>query len=250
MARNLFAPERDRHVRRSGEDYIAPFLALLPQGIAWPREPDSVLYRTCRGLAKIWGFVDGRAADLLERESDPRQTSLGAWPFGGEDGLLDWWERAWGLPDPCFPSATSIGERQRMLVMVMTWLGAQSRAYFKRVAEWVGYTIEIKEFAPFMAGISQVGDTRHPPPDTPREDQNFRWYIGPAEQRFVWSVNVGQIGLTWFRSASGQAGVDPHLRLGIPEEIICLLNRWKPAHTVIVPDFSDLAFGGPLQGTP
>ena len=115
---------------------------------------------------------------------------------------------------------------------------------------WLGYTIEIKEFAPFMCGISQVGDTRTPPPVSPIEDQNFRWYIGPPEQRFVWTVNVGQIGLTWFRAASGQAGVDPHLQFTVPEELICLLTRWKPAHTILVPDFADLAFGGPLQGTP
>jgi uncharacterized protein YmfQ (DUF2313 family) len=240
MANIIAFPERDRHVRRSGTDYIEPLVSLLPQGLAWSREPDSVLMRVVKGLADIWGFVDGRAADLLERESDPRKTIE----------LLPEWERAWGLPDPCFPKATTIGERQRMLVMIMTWLGSQSRAYFKKVAEWVGYTIEIKEFAPFMCGISQVGDTRMPPPNSPIEKQNFRWYIGPAEQRFYWEVNVGQIGLTWFRSASGQAGVDPHLRLNVPQELICLLERWKPAHTFIVPDFSALAFGGPMQGTP
>jgi hypothetical protein len=32
-----------------------------PHGIAWPRNPDSVLQKTVKGLAKIWGYVDGRA---------------------------------------------------------------------------------------------------------------------------------------------------------------------------------------------
>jgi len=229
----------DRYVRRSGSDYAQQFLRLLPVGQAWPKEPGSILERVCRGLADYWGYVDGRAGDLLERESDPRKTIE----------LLPDWERAWGLPDPCFPSATTIGERQKMLVLFMTWLGGQSRNYFKKVAEFVGYTIEIKEFAPFMCGISRVGDTRTPPPDD-IEDQNFRWYIGPPEQRFYWEVSVGQVGLIWFRAAAGQAGVDPHLKFSIPTEFICLLNRWKPAQTYIVPDFSKLAFGGPLQGTP
>jgi uncharacterized protein YmfQ (DUF2313 family) len=233
-------PDRDRHIRRSGDDYAQQFLTLLPQGQAWPREPDSTLSRACDGLSQYWGFVDGRAADLLERESDPRQTIE----------ILPEWEKAWGLPDPCFPSATTIAERQLMLVLFMTWMGGQSRQYFKDVAEWVGYTIEIKEFAPFMCGVSQVGDTRMPPPASPITDQNFRWYIGPPEQRFVWTVNVGQVGLTWFRAASGQAGVDHHLEFSIPDELICLLTRWKPAHTFIVPDFSYLAYGGPMQGTP
>lgn len=225
---------RDRHVRRSGEDYFDRFMRLLPVGQAWPREPDGTLWRACRGLALYWGFIDGRAADLLERESDPRKTIE----------LLPDWERAWGLPDPCFPDATTIGERQRMLVLKMTWMGGQSRAYFEKVMQWLGFTINIKEFSPFMAGVSQAGDTR------PAPDENFRWYIGPPEMRFAWSANAGKMGLVWFRAGSGQAGVDPHLQFRPQQDLQCLLNRWKPAHTALVMDFSDLAFGDPMEGTP
>lgn len=226
--------DRDRHIRRTGDDYVQPLMDLLPIGLAWPREPTGVLYRTVRGLAQYWGFVDGRAADLLERESDPRKTVE----------ILPEWERAWGLPDPCFPSATTIAERQKMLVLYMTWMGGQSRDYFKQVMHFVGHDIRIKEMAPFMAGISRVGDTR------PEPTENFRWYIGPPEQRFAWTVETGQVGLTWFRAGSGQAGVDHHLKFSVPTELECLLNRWKPSHTFLTMDFSALAFGGPLQGTP
>jgi uncharacterized protein YmfQ (DUF2313 family) len=240
--------ERDRHVRRSGDDYSHSFLSLLPQGPAWPRALDSALVRAVFGLCNYWGFVDSRAGDLLEIESDPRTTVE----------LLGDWEKAWGLPDDCLPSASDIAARQRLLVLMMTWMGSQSREYFIELANWLGYDIFIKEFAPFMAGISQVGDTRTPPPSndtvfdsgTALDRQNHRWYIGPAEQRFVWQVNVGQIGLYWFRAGSGQAGVDHHLEFAVPTEIICLLDRWKPAHTTIIPDFSDLTNGGPMQGTP
>jgi uncharacterized protein YmfQ (DUF2313 family) len=236
---------RDRHIRRSGDDYTTALLSLLPQGQAWPRDPSSTLVGACDGLSQYWGYVDGRAGDLLERESDPRQTIE----------LLADWEKAWGLPDPCLPSATTIAERQRMLVLIMTWLGGQSRAYFQYVMNWLGYSITIQEFAPFMAGISRVGETRpttfdgggHVVIDT---SKNFRWYIAPPEIRFYWTIKVGQVGLTWFRAASGQAGVDHHLKLSVPQELQCLLERWKPAQTEIVMDFSSLAFGGPLQGTP
>jgi len=192
--------------------------------------------QTVNGLANYWGFVDGRAADLLARESDPRQTIE----------LLPDWERAWGLPDPCLPSATTIAERQRMLVLIMTYLGGRSRAYFEGVMEWLGYTIQIKEFAPFMAGVSQCGDTRNMFDNTGQ----FRWYIGPPELRFYCSIEVGQVGLTWFRAGSGQAGVDHHLEFSVPQELQCLLDRWKPAQTYLTMDFSLLAFGGPMQGTP
>jgi uncharacterized protein YmfQ (DUF2313 family) len=226
--------ERDRHIRRSGEDYFQAFLSLLPWGQAWPREPGGTLWRVCRGLALYWGFIDSRAADLLERESDPRKTLE----------LLPDWERAWGLPDPCFPDATTIGERQKMLVTKITWMGGQSRAYFEKIMNWLGFAITIREFSPFMAGVSQAGDTRFPP------DENFRWYIGPPEMRFVWTANAGKMGLVWFRAGAGQAGVDHHLELRPPQDLQCLLNRWKPAHTALALDFSELAFGSPMEGTP
>jgi uncharacterized protein YmfQ (DUF2313 family) len=227
----------DRHVRRSGDDYAQALLELLPHGQAWPRDPDSTLVQACLGLADYWGVVDGRAADLLERESDPRYTIE----------LLPDWERAWGLPDPCFPEAQSIGERQRMLVMKMTWMGGQSRAYFQKLMQWLGYgTVTIKEWAPFMAGVSRAGDTRNPNDPSGQ----YRWYIGPPEQRFCWSIEPGTVGLIWFRAGTGQAGVDHHLEFRVPQEMQCLLNRWKPAQTDLILDFSNLAAGGPMQGTP
>ena len=106
----------DRHVRRSGDDYAHAFLSLLPQGQAWPRHPESTLVQACTGLSAYWGYVDSRAADLLETESDPRITIE----------LLTDWERAWGLPDPCYKAPLSIAERQRALVYKMTTLGGQS----------------------------------------------------------------------------------------------------------------------------
>lgn len=227
------AVPRDRHVRRSGDDYAQQFLSLLPTGQAWPGEPDSTLVKGCDGLAQYWGFVDGRAADLLERESDPRATIE----------LLPDWERAWQLPDPCFPEATTIAARQAMLVLKMTLVGGQSRAFFEGIAEWLGYEIRIQEWAPFMAGISEAGDTRD-------EFGDYRWYIGPPEMRFYWTVHVGQTQLFWFRAGSGEAGVDHHLEIGVATDLECLFQRWKPSHTQVLFDYSGLAAGDSMQGTP
>src|SRR5499427_852875 len=93
----------DRHIRRGQDEYAWALSALLPQGIAWPRWSDSTLMRVVYGLSGAMGWADGRAADLLERESDPRQTVE----------MLDSWERAWGLPDPCYQGPQSVGERQQ-----------------------------------------------------------------------------------------------------------------------------------------
>jgi uncharacterized protein YmfQ (DUF2313 family) len=227
-------PSGDRHIRRSGDDYAQALLSLLPQGPAWSRDPGAVIVRTLWGLAQYWGFVDSRAADLLERESDPRQTIE----------LLPDWETAWGLPDPCFPTATSIGERQRMLVLKMTQLGGQSREFFEQVAQWLGYSITyIREWAPFMVGVSQVGDTRD-------AQGNYRWEIGPPEMRFYWSVHISGLSLVWFRCGAGQCGVDPHVRIGHAPDLECLFNRWKPAHTQVIFDYSDYTTQPPPDGVP
>jgi uncharacterized protein YmfQ (DUF2313 family) len=203
--------------------------------------------KTVRGLAQIWGYVDGRAADLLERESDPRLTIE----------LLPDWERNWGLPDPCFKSALTIDQRHTMLLFKMTLLGAQSREWFINIAKWLGYTITITERAPFTAGISQLGDTRQminwngTPGEAPQA-LDFRWRIGPPEMRFLWTVHVTGAPLMWFRAGAGQAGVQHHLEIGFAQDLECLLNRWKPAHTEIVFDYSNLGHvtDDPYAGLP
>ena len=161
----------DKHVRRNGEDYATAWQTLMPRGPAWPRSLTSVIRRLCDSLAWFWGFVDSRAADLLERESYPYSTIE----------ILPEWERAFGLPDECFPDATTIAERQRMLVTKMTWMGGQSRQYFIDVLAWLGFRVVIHEWAPFMAGISRCGDTR------PAPEERYRWYIGQPDMRFVWT---------------------------------------------------------------
>lgn len=217
--------ERDRHIRRSGADYAEAFAALLPTGAAWPRDPNSVLMRYVRGQAEIWGFVDSRAADLLEMESDPRATLE----------LLPDWERAFGLPDPCVTEPQTIEERRRVLVQRITALGGQSRAFFYSVAQGLGYQIYIREYAPFMAGISRAGDTRKPGADA----EDYRWRVGSQEMRFYWTVKVLNRRLSWFRAASGQAGIDPHVRISRAKDLECVFQRWKPAHTQIVFDYSE-----------
>lgn len=239
------AVEPDVHVRRTGDDYAQALADLLPWGAAWPRDPDSVLMKTIGGLAQIFGFVDGRVADLIEIEADPRKTIE----------MLSDWERNFGLPDPCFLTANTIAQRHALLVFKMTFLGAQSRQFFIDMSALLGYTITITEFAPFMAGISQAGDTREMINwnGTPGEAPNmpdYRWQIGSPDMRFYWQVHVHEAPLMWFRAGSGQAGVDPHLRIGYAKDLECLIRRFKPAHTDVVFDYSNLDTGNSYAGLP
>jgi uncharacterized protein YmfQ (DUF2313 family) len=258
----------DRHVRRSGSDYTEAFLSMLPQGQAWPKHsPDSTLVKGVTGLCDYWGFVDGRAADLLERESDPRTTIE----------LLPDWERNWGLPDPCYSAPQTIGERQLALVLRMTMMGGQSRQFFIDFAAYIGYSITITEYRPFMVGLDRCGDNRvigdgtdpmfsdtfvcgylpvyNPNGERVAEGELSEWPnygLGPPENRFYWTVHVHSTSLTWFRcgNGGGQCGVDPHLRIGIATDLECILARWKPAHTEIIFDYSGLTPGDPMAGTP
>jgi len=257
--------EPDKHVTRSGEDYAEAMQALLPIGQAWPRHQDSVLMKVVRGLTRIWGDFELRASHLLEQESDPRITVE----------LLPDWERNWGLPDPCYEAPQSIADRQFALVQRMTIEGSQSREFFIKIAADIGYTITITEYRPFFIAMDGCGDCRvygagvtsdnmmvnqwgqpimDAEGDQPvQQGQLSEWPnygLGPLENRYYWSVHVHDAKLTWFRTESGQTGVDPHLRIGIADDLECLLNRWKPAHTEIIFDYSGLETGGDMAGTP
>jgi len=229
----------DRHVRRGQPEYAFALASLLPQGIGWPREPTTIIQQIVYGLAGIMGYVDGRAADLLERESDPRQTVE----------LLPDWERNWGLPDPCYSGPTTVGERQKALVQRMTILGAQSRQFFIDTAAFLGYTVTISEYRPFMVGIDRAGDNRTILADGSYTD--WPCQIGPPEMRFAWTMHVHNVPLIWFRATKGQAGIDPHLHIAIAQDLECVIRRWKPAHTEVLFDYTPLSRPmDPLAGTP
>jgi uncharacterized protein YmfQ (DUF2313 family) len=232
------------------------------------------------------------------------------------------------LPDPCYTSPQTIAERQTALVARMRLYGAQSRDFYIQFAAFLGYTITISEYRPFMVGMDRCGDSRvygSPGGPVPYFDQNFvRGYLpvcdplgnllgaplpltpgtvsvaarasgsgtatavsgatakvgrsitsggsavaysistsptmalseypnyglGPPETRYYWKVHTYAADLHWFRCASGQCGVDPHLRIGRAQDLECILARWKPAHTQIVYDYTNLHPGDSMEGTP
>ena len=194
----------DKHVRRSGTDYTSSFLNLLPQGLAWPRQVTSLLVKLITGLSQIFGYADGRAADLLEIESDPRKT---------DELLLDW-ERNFGLPDTCSPQPiTDVPLRRTVLVTKMTMKGAQSRAFFLAQALALDEVATIREYSPYQCGISRVGDTRYLD-----DGVHFRWGLGPSELRFHWVTGI------------------THVLSGVE----CVFNRFRPMHTELTFTYSSV----------
>ncbi|MGY3278116.1 putative phage tail protein [Bradyrhizobium sp. S3.7.6] len=203
----------EKWVQRTSVEYAEGWNDLLPTGPAWPREPGSVLQSVISGLAQIWGDqTEAKAALLLSVESDPRSTNL----------LLPDFERAWGLPDNCLPNNPSDAATRRVnLVDKMTFIGAQSRQFFIDRATKYGQTVNVREYSPYQCGISGVGDTTNIDPDGLG---SFRWGLGDVTIRFYWTVTVTGLTASWNGS-----------------DLYCLMNRWKPAQTVVVFDYSALA---------
>ena len=64
----------DTYVVRTQDDYAASLAALLPEGLAWSRDPDSKPMQLMQGWAGGWADVAIAANALLVVEGDPRTT--------------------------------------------------------------------------------------------------------------------------------------------------------------------------------
>jgi uncharacterized protein YmfQ (DUF2313 family) len=191
-------------VTHTADEYRDALAALLPSGLAWPRDPDASLMRFVASLAVEFSRVDARAAQLLA-ETDPASTTE----------LLPDWERVVGLPDPCVTQVQTVAQRRQALEGRLTSVGGQSRRFFIELASRLGYSVTIDEFASAgaatAAGISFTGD----------------------EWAHIWRVNVPTtVSITYFRVGGGSVG-EP-LRAWSNEVLECQFNRYKPAHTRVL----------------
>jgi len=215
---------------RDAEAFTHALLAKLPLGEIWTRALGSKPYQTMRALAGVVARWADRTGRFLITEAFPPRSF----------DLLPDWERVLGLPEPCLPAAQTLDERrQAVLEKLQRRPGGQSREYFTELARRLGYHVDepsehalpnelefqvgridqitIREFRPFMFGVSRLG--------------NSRWRFAPPEMRFVWIVTVPGVRLTWFRFGQSQFGQDTHLTIRRADDLECLLHRLKPAHT-------------------
>jgi len=128
-------------------DYLAQLQALMPSGPGLARAPSANLTALLQAVADVLAPVDA-AMNALYDEADPRTTSA----------LLPDWERVAGLPDPAIGGAyQSALERRDWLLMRLTSVGGQSRAYFIALAASLGAAITITEFQPWGCGLGETG---------------------------------------------------------------------------------------------
>lgn len=187
----------------TGADYLQHLQALLPQGPAWPRDPEAVLTLLLDAWAQEFARIDARSEQLIA-ETDPRTTAE----------LLYDWERVAGLPSACMAGiAQTTAERRGALHAKLTRLGGQSRQFFIDLAAALGYTVTISEFRPYTV-TSAV--------NMPLNSELWR---------FVWQVNAP---LNTIRSFDMRSAVNDPLRSWGNQLLECVISQLKPAHTKVL----------------
>jgi uncharacterized protein YmfQ (DUF2313 family) len=186
------------------DDYRQALHALAPPGRALPTATGTSWAQLLDALAGELARLDGRAQDL-RAEADPRTTLE----------LLADWERVAGLPDPCAGENATLQERRGALVQRLASRGGQSAAFFRSLAERLGYTVTVAEYRPFLCGVSSVGAQA----------------LNPAEIRLAWRLRLKDPRVTSFRAGQSRLGTDPLLKISRAEGLECIVQRLKPAHT-------------------
>jgi uncharacterized protein YmfQ (DUF2313 family) len=191
-------------INSSAESYRQQLQKLLPQGIAWPTEPDSTFVKLLDAMSQEFARVDAMCATLID-EVFPDTTSQ----------LLTNHERVLGLPDDCSEIGESTTIRRLNVLAKLAARGGQSPQYFIDVAAALGYTITITEFNAFRAGISVAGDPVY----------SDAW-------EYAWQVNAPETSIVYFKAGISVAG-DPLAEWG-NDRLECAITKLKPAHTHVI----------------
>lgn len=187
-------------------DFLTALQALMPRGLAWPRDPTSVMAQVEAGLAPTWQRHTEQNNNLL----------VDAFPSTSVQ-LLPEWEAALGLPDPCAGPAPTIAARQAQVVARFAGSGGQSVPYFIQYAALLGYTVTVTEYVASRVGQSRVGQSIS--------------RLGP-QWSFAWQINAPLNTVTQSRAGYARAG-EPLASWG-NEVLECEISELIPAHTTII----------------
>ena len=115
--------------------------------------------------------------------------------------LLPYWNYDYGLPDCCVPAGATLGQQRAALLAKIAAVGGQSQPYYVSVAAALGWAITITQGAP----------------------GSFTWTIHAAATAPASLFDVGD------------SGVGDYLyNIGTNAQLECVMNRIKPAHTILL----------------
>lgn len=200
------------------EKYSATLKKLFPQGWAFRFFKDLNITKIVEALSIEPDRLEQRAYKLLD-ELDPNTTFE----------LLDNWESLLGIPDECTPPGEiSTYERRVRILQKLTTGGGQSAAFYKLLAQQLGYdvdVIEIINFRDFRVGTARVGQALS---NTTLPDGS----VGAAGWAYTFLIRAPADFLRPFYVGQGSVGQ----RLVIRENttLECVIKKFAPAHTLVL----------------
>lgn len=223
-------------------DYVQLIKALLPPGVAFPRDDTTSAYaKVIDEIAELCAQLDRQARQLVE-ESDPFTM---AQSFGD-------WETEWGLPDECVlqyqDGESSITDRRAHVIFKSSLQAGQSRQFFIDLAKFFNRDITIEELRDdidpklnhrWRVNVRQTDSTT----DEGRLIDIREAYpvniddgilgSGGAEQTLDQGL-LDQQSEIKFNHATVMMQADDPLAYWGDQLIECVINRHRPAHTTVL----------------
>lgn len=193
-------------------DYSNQLFSLLPPGIVWPTDPESILQLLLAGAAEEFARIDARAAALAS-EVDPRLS----------DVLFPEWERSYSLPSSCAPAEQSLTDRRVALVGRIVGRGGMRPADYVSLTEGLGYEgIEIIEH---LEATVELGDGVGP------RGAEIGDLMNGEDWSLAWDVLVPN-GVVR-EAVIGASEIDDPLRSWGDELIECALHGAAPSWLIL-----------------
>lgn len=208
------------------QDYAHMLRGLLPRGVIWHCEQGSTLAAMLTGHAAELTRLDGEGYRLIN-EIDPQSST---------EAIEDW-ERVLGLPDDCGSDADTLAARRAQVLQKLLRPEGQAPSTYIELAATLGYpAAKVETFPPFRVEESCAEDFLNDAPggvhidySTTPPTVNPSYYDGWI---FVWLLRVVESPIFYFTVED--SGADDYLATWGNERLECLVNKYKPAHTIVL----------------
>ena len=201
----------------------------LPTGLAWDayRTVGKNLYQLWSAFATAYDDMSAALCRMIQ-ELDPSTTV----------DMIGEWERAVGLPDPCLPQVTTLGERR---FWVLWRLG---RRRWTTAAEWIElaglFGLDIRITPGWYVQRPALYDWSYPK----------RYDIFPKLGRFRVYIDVLNVPFSGYDYGRDNRGPGYPIPYGSINDrlasFICIIDRVRPANVVVIYNGNPLNTNKPL----
>lgn len=190
-------------------DYKKLYQDMLPKGPAWSRNPKATISKLGDAAAAFFFYTHQRV-EKAAREMFPDSCS---------ETLVDW-EKMLELPEPCehgnHAKGQTFRERIDAVIAKINRNISPTIENFIKLAEFLGYEVIVVTTPPSVCGIARCGE-----------------HLGGAhEANYYWITIIDSARINYARCGSAVCG-EPLCHITWAEDLECLLNRIKPAHTLL-----------------